>query len=79
MGRIFPEAQTTSERGTSVTQAEMNREPDEVLRGDRVVIGRGVVGGRGRPDDEAFRIGGGEEVRSGLGIGIIAIERVLPG
>jgi GNAT superfamily N-acetyltransferase len=30
VGREFPEAQTTSQRGTSVTQAEMNREPDEV-------------------------------------------------
>ena len=31
------------------------------------------------PDDQAFGVGGGEIIGAGLGIGVVAIERALPG
>ena len=55
--------------------AGQDRKPDEILRGDRVVVRSGLIGGRGGADDQTFGVGGGEIISSGLGIGVIAVER----
>ena len=49
-----------SARCAPLLVAGEQREPDEVLCRDAVVVGRGVVGGGGGPHHEAFGVGGGE-------------------
>ena len=56
-----------------------HREPDQVLRRERIGIWRGVVGGGARPHHQVLGIVGGEEVAAVGGIGIVAIKRALPG
>ena len=55
--------------------AGQRRQPHQVLRGERVRVGRGVVGGGGRPHHQAFGVVGGEEIAAGVGIGVVPIER----
>ena len=49
-------------------------EPDQVLRGECVRVGRGVVGGGARPHHQALGVVGGEEIAAVVGIGVVAIE-----
>ena len=55
------------------------RQANEILRGDGVVVWRRFVGSRCRADDQAFGVGGGKVIGSRVGVGIIAIECALPG
>ena len=49
-------------------------EPHQVLRGDRVRIGGGVVAGRGRPHHQALGVVGGEEIAAVRRIGVVRVE-----
>jgi hypothetical protein len=58
--------------------AREQREADQVLRGDCVVVGRCLVRGGGWADHKTFGIGSGEIIRSRFHIRIIAIKGALP-
>ena len=54
-------------------------EPHQVLRRQRIRIRRRVVGGGVRPHHQALGVVGGEEIAAVVGIGVVAVERALPG
>ena len=49
------------------------------MRRDGIVVRRCLITGRGRADDETLGVGGGQIIGAGLRIGIVAVERMLPG
>ena len=59
--------------------ARQNREPHQILRSDRVGIGRGIVLRRVRPHQQVVGVVGGEVIAAGVGIGVMRVERALPG
>ena len=66
--RLFAKAVLSAEHG----------EPEQVLRGDGIRIGRGVVGGGCGPHDEALGVIGRQKVATGRRIGVVGIEGALP-
>ena len=55
------------------------READQVLRRDPVRVGRRVVAGGARAHHQALGVVGGEEIAAVVRIGVVAVERALPG
>ncbi len=56
-----------------------HRQPHQVARRHRIGIGRGVVGGGMRAQQQIGGVVGGEIIAAGIGIGVMRIERALPG
>ena len=52
-----------------------HREPHQILRSHRVVIGRGIIAGRMRPHDQSLGcVVGGEIIAAGFRIGVMRVE-----
>ena len=58
--------------------AGQHRQPHQILRRHRVGIGRGVVGGGMRPQQQVVGVVGRQIIAAGVGIGVMRIERMLP-
>src|SRR5262249_49949449 len=56
-----------------------DREADQVLRRQGIGVRCRIIGGGVGPHDQAGGVVGGEEVAAVVGIGVVAIERRLPG
>ena len=59
--------------------ARQHRQPHQILRRHRVRIGRGVVDGGMRPQQQVGGVVGGQIIAAGVGVGVMGVEGALPG
>jgi hypothetical protein len=59
--------------------SSQNRESHQVLRGNGIGIGRRVIAGRVRTQQQIGSIIRGKIVTGGVGVGVMRVERALPG
>jgi len=63
----------------TIVVASEHRETHKILSNQTCVIRNRIIDGRMRPDDQSFRVVRREIIAAMVGIGVMRIQRMLPG